>query len=207
MPKIVFAHGWGFDKTLWVDTIKRLKINDYNLLDFGYTGNRDVVSICQTEPLIGIGHSLGFAWLLQNLENPVCLISISGFDCFFRIWDSRAIEKMRRNLIRNKQAQMRAFHKKAGTKLTSLPSFEEKYLIEGLDNLQTWDFNHRLKTLNIPIFAIASQNDKIVPISHSKRIFENCILKIIPSGDHIIPINNQPDYFKFIEKVLREFGI
>ena len=131
MPRVVFAHGWGFDKTLWVDTIKRFKFNDYYLLDFGYTGNRDIVSICQTEPLIGIGHSLGFAWLLQNLENPVCLISISGFDCFFKIYDSRDIEKMRRNLIRNKQAQMRAFHKRAGTKLTNLPSFEEQYLIEG----------------------------------------------------------------------------
>ena len=53
MPRVVFAHGWGFDKTLWVDTIKRFKFNDYYLLDFGYTGNRDIVSICQTEPLIG----------------------------------------------------------------------------------------------------------------------------------------------------------
>ena len=103
MPRVVFAHGWGFDKTLWVDTIKRFNLDDYYLLDFGYTGNRDIVNICQSEPLIGIGHSLGFAWLLQNLENPVCLISISGFDCFFRIYDSRAIEKLRRNLIRNKQ--------------------------------------------------------------------------------------------------------
>ncbi|GIR48729.1 MAG: hypothetical protein CM15mP58_08260 [Burkholderiaceae bacterium] len=33
-----------------------------------------------------------------------------------------------------------------------------------------------------------------------KRIFENCFLKIISSGDHVIPINNQPDYFKFIER-------
>ena len=82
MPKIVFAHGWGFDKSLWADTIKRLKINDYYLLDFGYTGNRDVVSICQNEPLIGIGHSLGFAWLLQNLESPVCLISYLGLTAF-----------------------------------------------------------------------------------------------------------------------------
>ena len=207
MPKVVLAHGWGFDKTFWVDTIKKFNIYDYYLLDFGYTGNRDIVNICQTEPLIGIGHSLGFAWLLQNLENPVCLISISGFDCFFRIYDSRAIEKMRRNLIRNKQAQMRVFHKRAGTKLISLPNFEEQSLVEGLENLRTWDFNHRLKSLNIPIFAIASQNDKIVPISHSKRIFENCILKITPCGDHIIPINNQPDYFKFIGEVLREFRI
>ena len=114
---------------------------------------------------------------------------------------------MRKNLIRNKQAQMRVFHKMAGTKLTSLPNFEEQYLIEGLEHLQTWDFNHRLKSLNIPIFAIASQNDKIVPLCHSKRIFGNRILKIISRGDHVIPLNNRPDYFKFIEKVLREFRI
>ena len=207
MPRVVFAHGWGFDKTLWVDTIKRFNFNDYHLLDFGYTGNRDIVSICQTEPLIGIGHSLGFAWLLQNLENPVCLISISGFDCFFRIYDWRDIEVMRRNLTRNKQAQMRVFHKKAGTKLTSVPNFKEKYLIEGLNHLQTWDLNHKLNSLRIPIFALASKNDKIVPLSHSKRIFENRILKIISRGDHVIPINNRPDYFKFIEEVFREFRI
>ena len=102
---------------------------------------------------------------------------------------------------------MRVFHKRAGTKKISLPNFEEQSLIEGLENLSTWDFNHRLKSLKIPIFAVASQNDKIVPISHSKRIFENCILKVIPSGDHIIPINNQPDYFKFIGEVLHEFRI
>ena len=207
MPRVVFAHGWGFDKTLWVDTIKRFKINDYYLLDFGYTGNRDIVNIFQTEPVIGIGHSLGFAWLLQNLESPVCLISISGFDCFFRIYDWRDIEVMRRNLTRNKQAQMRVFHKKAGTKLISVPNFKEKYLIEGLNHLQTWDLNHKLNSLRIPIFALASKNDKIVPLSHSKRIFENRILKIISRGDHVIPMNNRSDYFKFIEEVFREFGI
>ena len=207
MPRVVFAHGWGFDKTFWVDTIKKFNIYDYYLLDFGYTGNRDIVNICQTEPLIGIGHSLGFAWLLQNLENLVCLISISGFDCFFRIYDSRDIENMRKNLIRNKQVQMRFFHKKAGTKFVSFPNFEEEYLVEGMKHLQTWDLNHRLNSLNIPVFAIASQNDKIVPLSYSKRIFENCNLKIVSSGDHVIPINNPSDYFEFIRGILHEFRI
>ena len=61
--------------------------------------------------------------------------------------------------------------------------------------------------IQCPALVVTPTRDKIVPLSHSKRIFENCLLKVISSGDHVIPINNRPDYFKFIEEALREFGI
>ena len=124
MPKVVFAHGWGFDKTFWVDTIKRFNINGYYLLDFDIVGNRDVVNICQTEPLIGIGHS-GVCLVVTESGEPICLISIS--DLIFRISDSRDIENMRRNLLRNKQAQMRFLIKRL-VLINSLLNFEEQYL-------------------------------------------------------------------------------
>ena len=37
MVKVVFAHGWGFDKSIWYKTINRLNIDRPILLDFGYT--------------------------------------------------------------------------------------------------------------------------------------------------------------------------
>ena len=207
MPRVVFAHGWGFDKTLWVDTIKRFNFNDYHLLDFGYTGNRDIVSICQTEPVIGIGHSLGFAWLLQNLENPICLISISGFDCFFKIYDSRDIEKMRRNLIRNKEAQMRAFHKKAGLNFHMYSRFDEQSLLEGLDNLSHWNYKQTLDNVDIPVFAISSEDDRIIPVNKAKEIFRDFNLQIVATGKHVIPINNRTVYLDSLKRMLGEFGI
>ena len=207
MPSVVFAHGWGFDRSLWAETIKVFKIKNYLLPDFGYTGKRHVSNICQIEPTIGIGHSLGFAWLLKNLQNPLCLISISGFDCFYRIHDRKTIENMRTNLKRNTLAQMVAFHKKAGSRLMRFPHFEEIYLIEGISYLLSWDFKEKLNNSAMPIHAIASENDKIVPLGHTKRIFQNARLRIIETGDHVIPTNNRSEYFKFLEDVFREFGI
>ena len=76
MVKVVFAHGWGFDKSIWYKTINRLNIDRPILLDFGYTGARQNLSLQNFNKVIGVGHSMGFMWLLKNLKNPVSLISI-----------------------------------------------------------------------------------------------------------------------------------
>ena len=207
MIRIIFAHGWGFDKNFWTDTINEFCIERYYLLDFGYTGQRNIPVISQSLPLIGVGHSLGFAWLLKNLRNPTCLISVSGFDCFYNIHHRKSIEKMRMNIQRNKLAQMRAFHKMAGTKSFTCQNYEERFLMEGIDNLLTWNYRERLNSLTVPVFAIASENDKIIPVNTAKNIFQNCNLKITSGGNHVIPENNRSEYLKFMEKIFCEFRL
>ena len=207
MTNIVFAHGWGFDKNLWVDTIETFNISNYYLLDFGYTGTKTIPRIDESSPIIGIGHSLGFAWLLKNLKKPDCLVSISGFDCFYKIHPRQSIEKMRSNLKKNLAVQMKVFHKKAGSIFPTSPQYERQALTEGIENLLNWNLSKELESLTVPIFALASEDDKIVPPGHSKRMFHKFDFTVVKSGNHVIPKNNRPEYFRFINRVLNEIRL
>ena len=207
MYRVVFAHGWGFDKYFWADTIRELKIDHYYLLDFGYTGNKNIPCIDQSLPLIGIGHSLGFAWLLKNLKSPSCLISVSGFECFYKIHDRQSIEKMRKNIKKNKIRQMRAFHKKAGLNVHMYSRVDEQSLLEGLDNLSHWNYKQTLDNMDIPVFAISSEDDRIIPVNKAKEIFRDFNLQIVATGKHVIPINNRTVYLDSLKRMLGEFGI
>ena len=56
MVKVVFAHGWGFDKSIWHKTINKLNIDCPILLDFGYTGARQHLSLQNCNSKLFIAH-------------------------------------------------------------------------------------------------------------------------------------------------------
>jgi pimeloyl-[acyl-carrier protein] methyl ester esterase len=206
MVKVVFAHGWGFDKSIWHKTINKLNIDRPILLDFGYTGARQHLSLQNCNKVIGVGHSMGFMWLLKNLKNPVSLISISGFDCFYSIYNKEVIKNMRRNIRKNTGTQMKYFHRIAGAPYFSKNFFDSVALDEGLKNLGEWNLQEKLLKSQIPIFSLASSDDKIIPIEHSKRVFRNRGLNIISGCGHVPPLSDNVSYYRFLERALNVSG-
>ena len=206
MVKVVFAHGWGFDKSFWHKTIKKINIDRPILLDFGYTGAPKDLSLKNLNKVIGVGHSMGFMWLLKNLKNPISLISISGFDCFYSIYDKEVIKNMRRNIRKNTGTQMKYFHRIAGAPYFSKNFFDSVALDESLKNLGEWNLQEKLLKSQIPIFSLASSDDKIIPIEYSKRVFRNRDLNIISGCGHVPPLSDNVSYYKFLERALNVSG-
>ena len=187
-------------------TINKLNIDSPILLDFGYTGSPQHLSLKNVNKVIGVGHSMGFMWLLKNLKNPVSLISVSGFDCFHSIYNKKIIESMRSNIKKNTSVQMKHFHKIAGAPYFSKRIFDCIALDEGLKNLGEWNLEENLCKSQIPIFSLASSDDKIIPIEYSKRVFRNFDLNIISGCGHVAPLSDDVLYYSFLKRALSVSG-
>lgn len=190
----IFAHGWGFDAHFWDPVIDELSLpNDTEILklDFGYTGHS--IDIRTQQNLICVGHSLGCLWLLKHIKHPKAFIAINGFDCFFRHTHKVKIQKMRRNLERNPDAQMRGFYDACGVnKQTSdLPNdinWNADELKTGLHWLETWDQSAEREQLLCPVKAICSKDDQIISDAASSQIWKSTDLIFSDFGGHVLPL-------------------
>ncbi len=208
MTQIVFAHGWGFDANMWKNLNDKF-FENYEVyhLDFGYTRklNCDLTKI--KDGAICIGHSIGVLWLLKNVKNPSVLISISGFSCFYRYVETSIIYRMKKNIEKNTEVQMRKFYQKSGIKEKKTLNFDKELLLKGLSSLVVWDETKTLEKIHCPVFAIASFDDKIVPIEMSLEIWKNYELNIIPKGGHILPLSESKSCLKTIKRILNDIKI
>lgn len=208
---IVFVHGWGFNSSIWdkihlnSDTdIKTIKI------DFGYTGQSNLAMPDLSEKIIYVGHSLGVLWLLKHIknhENIKGFVSINGFDCFYKFTPAEQIQTMKNNIDKNHSAQMRSFYHRCGLK-KDYGLLKSNYNIQnlktGLDWLETWDCTKNLSEIKCKILAICSENDRIVPITESDRIWGDHDMIKTKEGSHILPIS-APDLCSYhINEIIRK---
>lgn len=192
MTPVVFVHGWGFHPGVWAPVAERLAGVTPHYVDLGFISGFQGQTITQVpEDAVLVGHSLGVMWLLRHLPaRPRGVISISGFDCFFRYTDVRDVKAMQRNLKRNPLAQMQGFWQACG-----VPDFCESAdinvdaLEQGLEWLRTWQAH--LPTC--PTLALASRDDLIVPASMSAVVWAEHDLRWCDAGGHVLS-RTKPDW-------------
>ena len=97
MMHIILCHGWGYSPALWQPLMKALA--DYRHqqpyrfypVDLGYFSSAPrstpVFTFPEPGPIIGIGHSLGFSYLLRLPYTYDHLICIQGFTSFLGYHD------------------------------------------------------------------------------------------------------------------------
>jgi pimeloyl-[acyl-carrier protein] methyl ester esterase len=81
MTGLVFLHGWGFSAGIWQDWVAAFPERPVVLLDAGYFGPERPTLPDNAHGWIAVGHSLGFARLL---EMDVAWKRIVGFGAFLR---------------------------------------------------------------------------------------------------------------------------
>ncbi|MCB1530789.1 MAG: aminotransferase class I/II-fold pyridoxal phosphate-dependent enzyme [Rhodospirillales bacterium] len=192
LQNVVFVHGWGFQAGIWMDVADRLKGANKHFVDLGFIKGFENSTGDIPENSVVIGHSLGVMWLLrQRKKSFKGLVSISGFDCFFKHRPVREIEAMKKNLARKPWRQMQEFWKACGT---SAFYMEDKLnvprLEEGLEWLATWDERHGLGTLACPAMVLAAKDDRIVPEDMTRAIWGDYNLRWSDSGGHVLPLND-----------------
>ena len=207
MVQIIWSHGWGFNPSFFNPLCQALKNYPHHFIDWGYFNPFSFPHLDFNQPTIGIGHSLGFAKLL-NLHLPLkATISLAGFTSFCPLppltggTPKRVIERMSSRFNTSPHQVLNEFYKACGTSFT-LPSLQttlDTYrLKQDLDSLAT------ITTFMpaLPSLTIAGQGDQICPLAHQKTMFKD--LKII-QGTHSFPQTRALETAKLIKHFICQF--
>jgi pimeloyl-[acyl-carrier protein] methyl ester esterase len=133
-------------------------------------------------------------WLLKHGVRPARgLVSIAGFDCFYKHVPAEVIPAMLDGLRRDPQAQMRQFWQRIGLGPEGPGgTLDTGTLRGGLQWLGSWDTEEERKSLGAPILALASEDDMIVRKPMTEAIWGggNADLRWLASGGHMLPMTH-----------------
>lgn len=194
-PVLLLVHGWGFDATFWKPLRAALPDMETVAWDLGFTGCPARPALPEGRPVVAVGHSFGFLWLL--MEQPVTwrhLVAINGFPRFAQgdDWPAgvpiRVIERMIARFAGAPEAVHADFMTRAGLSATDLAatagSLDRPRLDEGLKGLRHWDGRGRMAG---PVsLALAGRSDVIAPPALSEAGFARSPLAW-HEGGHLLP--------------------
>lgn len=192
MVGFALCHGWSFDASalasLHAALESRFPQAAWALFDLGFTGHARTPPLAPDRQWIAVGHSYGFAWLLQQPVPWRAAVSINGFTRFCRRSGRpegtpvRLLDAIRERLAHEPVATVQEFHQRCGEH-EAAPAY--------LDPLRLHEHLIRLRDLDqtlppCPTLAFATQDDAIVSLALSRACFERpgCALYELP-GDHM----------------------
>ncbi len=151
------------------------------------------VGIAERRPIIGVGHSLGAAWLLSHGPALAGFVAINGFTRFSSAADfpagtpGRVLATMRRRLLADPAAVLADFHARAGLPLPAGP-YNADTLAQGLDLLGAIDARRAFGDFASPHLALCGDADAIVPAAHSAECFPDPVM--VAGAGHGLPVTH-----------------
>jgi len=193
--RIVFVHGWGFDASFWTPLKAALGVEgDHFCVDLGFHGQPNLVLPNDGRRCVGIGHSLGVAWLLRHSRlGPLsALVSINGFtrftkaaDCPFGM-DPRILRRMQVGFEKNPKTVYRDFMTLCGVSAPQVEGLEIEPLRASLDDLMEVDERATLAACEVPVLALAGDADALVSAPMSRQTFTDHKLVMKAGGGHLL---------------------
>ena len=188
-PLFLFVHGWAGTPRLWDPVRAELSARGVAVGDMVTA----VLSEGTGRPLIGIGHSLGSAWLLVHGPTLAGFVAINGFTRFTSSPDfpagthPRILMQMRRRLLADPAAVLGDFHGRAGLPLPD-DHPDAQTLAQGLDLLGSIDARAAFAALSVPHAALCGEEDVIVPPAQSRDSFPDPVM--LPDAGHALPVSH-----------------
>lgn len=208
----VFAHGWAGTGQCLLPLIERLRItpllhsnqNQFLSLEQHYFSDAQPclmnLHTNQIEPQdsilsenaqwVGVGHSLGFAHLLQQQINWNALISLHGFTRFtaqppFQAGTpKRILQRMIQQFNKDPNQVLNDFWLRSGHTINEQPRLISPNLLSDLQWMQDLDLTSDLQTKlhsNCSVLMIDSPLDAIVP----GALIDECVQTLIDQGEAI----------------------
>ena len=214
-PLLLFVHGWGFGPGMWRSVLHALPGWRHHTLDLGFFGT-EKTQIQSDSPVIGVGHSLGFLWLLHHMGQTswgascVGLVSIAGFSRFSRGENFphgmalSVLQRMMRRLPQQPDTVLTEFRQRGGWRgrVAHCAGADVTRLSQGLAWLQRWDERAVLATWERPLVALAAEQDKIVPPALTTACFPPAALHWLKEGGHLLPLTHP----EVCAQTIRMFG-
>ena len=191
--KLLFAHGWALDRTLWDDVLTALGADAASavVLDAGYYGRPAPLPRIDG-PVVGVGQSLGALELMA--EPPTSLkglVVLDGFARFGQAEDfpqgvpARVLARMNKRVADGALAE---FLERAGGMVPD-GTPDVARLTQGLERLETLDG----RPCALPLWRLHSAGDPIATLAMADASFEGLDVRerrIRPSTDHLSPIHD-----------------
>jgi pimeloyl-[acyl-carrier protein] methyl ester esterase len=199
-PRLVFAHGWALDRTLWDPVLAALgpEAKDAVVLDAGYYGAPAGPGVLDpARPILGVGQSLGALVLLADPPAPIAgLVAIDGFarfavaDDFPEGESARALRFMVRRLQASAGDLIAEFLRRAlGTSSPPRDRFDTPRLAQGLRQLAELD--GRAAAQGLPIWRLHASGDPIASLALADASFAKARVvtrRVREGADHLSPI-------------------
>lgn len=194
-PTLILVHGWGFDPDFWDPLRAALPEFSSMPIDLGFSGGEAWSGEIPAGPLVAVGHSLGFLWLLHERPFPWrALVSINGFprftegDGFAPAVEPVTLRRMIAGLDRSPQKTVADFMARCGGDKTP-DNLDKGRLRQGLERLRDWDRRAALKGEKAHVSALAGRSDPIVPPAMSEAAFKGLanVAMHWHDGGHLLP--------------------
>ncbi len=196
--------GWGFGETFWDPLRARLKPFETDIVDLGFlTGRPSTMPTTPSETVtIAIGHSFGFAWLLNRKNHAWdAYIAINGFTRFSHAPDfrhgiaGRILDRMIAKFDQSPRDVVADFHRRCGA-ADPPGDFDHARMKTGLIRLRDWDFRVAYQRLDMPGLVLAGAVDKIVKPGMTNDCFhgrKGVQMHWHETGGHLLP-QSDPDW-------------
>ncbi len=208
--RLLFAHGWALDATLWDAVIAALGEDATGavVFDAGYYGQpRSWPAFDPGRPLLGVGQSLGSLALLTQPPAPLAgLVVIDGMARFSQAADfplgvpGRVLQRMQ-SWMRDDTRVLLDFLGRAGGSVPAGPVDAER-LIAGLEQLRTLDG----RAAALPIWRLHARGDPVAPMAMADASFADTNVvtrRIREASDHLSPVHDPRACADLIRDALR----
>jgi pimeloyl-[acyl-carrier protein] methyl ester esterase len=215
-PRLLFAHGWALDASLWDGVIAALGEDaaDAAVVDAGYYGDpRPWPVMDPGRPLLGVGQSLGNLELLTAPPARLAgLVVIDGFARFTLAPDfprgvpGRLLQRMRDWLGEDPKVLM-DFLTRAGGQVPAGATADVARLTAGLERLEVLDGRAAARTL--PLWRLHADGDTVAALAMADASFESCDVRerrIRPATDHLSPLHDPQACAALIRAALTALG-
>ncbi|OHC76490.1 MAG: hypothetical protein A3G18_12995 [Rhodospirillales bacterium RIFCSPLOWO2_12_FULL_58_28] len=194
-PTLALVHGWGFDAGFWDPLRAALPEFPSVTIELGFCGGKAWSGEIPPGPLVAVGHSLGFLWLLHEKPFPWrAMVSINGFprftegDGFTPAVEPKTLERMSAGLERSPEKTVADFMTRCGGDKPP-DGLDKERLRRGLEWLRDWDRRAALESERTPVLALAGRFDPIVPPAMSEAAFKGLANVVLRwhDGGHLLP--------------------
>lgn len=207
-PRLLFAHGWALDATLWDAVLAALGEDAHGGVtpDAGYYG-RPSPAPRLDGPVLGIGQSLGSLELLAGAFGPLAgVVAIDGFARFGQALDfhegvpARVLARIGARLA-DDVGVLAEFVGRAGGRV---PAGEPDVarLAAGLQRLETLDG----RACPLPVWRLHADGDPIAVQDLADASFRGMDVRenhVRQSTDHLSPIHDAPACAALIRAALK----
>jgi len=195
---ILLVHGWGFDARIWDAVAVHLKGLPLRRLDLGFFGAQE--THLPDAPFLGVGHSLGFSWLLRYARPRLSgLMGVNSFPRFTADVDfpagiaPRLLARMQARFLQDPGAVLGDFQRRAALPAAffDVPcpaNADAARLAQGLGWLADWDVRPALAALRKPLRLLAGRADAIVPAAMTDAAYAGYPVTWVEDGGHLLPL-------------------
>ncbi|GAN68864.1 alpha/beta fold hydrolase [Acetobacter orleanensis] len=206
---VVFAHGWACGPDVWGPVLAALDLPSPCVLDLGYFGASQQEAHKQVEvlrkaeqPVLVVGHSLGFLWLLSQGDWPEgsAFLGLNAFGCFAGSENfpqgvpPRVLARMRSGLTRDAAQVVTQFRTQCGLGPVTADVVCEPALQEGLTDLMTLDARPvlaHLREKGSTVKVLAGEQDPIVSPNMTQASFPSGVpIDWQAEGGHMLPLTH-----------------